>query len=64
MRRENRKYQSEDPGNRRRWDSGANPQCEVDTLQSGSVTFDGNVHFVLDSAFADTGINFDELQNA
>lgn len=29
------KYQSEDPGNRRRWDSGANPQCEVDTLQSG-----------------------------
>ena len=40
------------------------PNVKLTLYKVGSVTFDGNVHFVLDSAFADTGINFDELQNA
>ena len=40
------------------------PNVKLILYKVGSVTFDGNVHFVLDSAFADTGINFDELQNA
>ena len=40
------------------------PNVKLTLYKVGSVTFDGNVHFVLDSAFADTGIDFDELQNA
>lgn len=40
------------------------PNVKLMLYKVGNVSFDGNVHFVLDSAFADTGINFDELQTA
>lgn len=40
------------------------PNVKLTLYKVGSVTFDGNVHFVTDSVFQFTGIDFENLKTA